>query len=862
MSFPTFSFKPSKNKETASNRPRSRDERADADPHNSSKSRLNRSTSRDHHASRSGGLVRPHHPSRDRRANRFRVLENRGEDPSRIAHTETTAESKTDSRLYFIDTKGDSLNEQLGYHHPSSTPRYKRYTSYILGDKLRRVRNVIGDDGHVLVLDGPEFDYSPELPLSNSPLNLFAKCFSDHEALGDVVSLENFHETDTLGLVVSELLKKRVELQKEAVKSSSNLETWLDLLAVEEQLQVEQKCPADQSAEIMLPLISDCLSNLSHTPKTTNEKNIRYSALPRKIKEMDLIMKDIARDDSGFFDSTTWKNMALSYPFVAELWENWIDSYIREHGPQDREKLGYLQAFIDLQQKEHLSQLINDRIPDILANGKEDALHYIFARIVAKITSMMKDAGHFEFAISIAQLLIERNFFQLQLANLDEFKEYWETEAPRFGDMGAEGLLSAEASTHANNTIVPRTSWPAFENFHSFTGNGVDAFSVVFFDDISDYATVEGQYFNHYLLFIFFNLLGCNISSFGACATYLSLDDYHKFSKFAECALSQMINLLPKLIGKPARISSVLQVIAWTIQFFAEHESRDKVLKFVSQLTEETKALKTQGGPISWEISALITEIMLIIDENLAEENINNFETVGFEENRHWQNVKLRLNARLIVHGNQPIDGMLFILKKTLRLSGLDETICGISVLSILEYMSRNLAYLCNTLEYETLVALTELTLSYAGKAQCDLGPIRQFLRRLGGIFYESVEIHSLIIRFQCSHGIVYDDMKEKHGVAFLAAYYLEHGAISPEIHRYLLKNYRLPANLFLVSMGLQSVKTILRFRLCYKANIHYLNHLMKMYKTLDQPERIKDLQKSMDLMLIRWRLFGPVIKN
>lgn len=854
MSFPTFSFKPSKSTERKSNEHRNEDKRS-TNSSKRSRSRSERSSFKDHPWSRSGGSERKFH-----KPNRFGVLQDGSEEVDRRGELLRATDSRSSHRLYVVDTKGDSLNEQMGYHHPSSTPQYKRYTSYILGDKIRRVRNVIGDDGHVFLLDGPEMDYSPDVSLSAEPLNLFTRCFSDQDILGDIVSLNDLQEDDTARLVISELLKKRVELQQKLAKHGSELETWVDLLAVEQQLQVEQKCPDDQSAEIILPLISDCLSNLSQISNKNNVTIIKHSVLPHKIRELDLVVKDPTQGNAGFFDSVTWKNMALSHPFVAELWENWIDSYVREHGPRDKEKLGYLQAFVDLQRKECLSQLFNERASKIIANGGEDGLRYVFARIVAKITSLMRDAGYFEFAISLTQLLIERNFFGLQNVSQNALMEFWESEAPRFGDKGAEGWPTTKGIPESGDAIVPRSIWPEFENFQSLAGSGVDAFSVVFFDDISEYITVEGQHFNPYLLLIFFNLLGCNIGSLGACITHLNLDDYASYSMFVDCALSQLINMLPSLKDEPAHMSSVLLAVRCILVFFAQNKFQKKIHEFYD-LIERAVLSKMKDCSTSWEISALLTEVRMYLGLSLTDDWYQESSAEEFHGDAHWQNVKLRVDAKAVVHDHRSVDETLCVLKQALNLLSLADTHSDISVPSALDYLLINLKCVCNFLEYETIVALIELIVNYAEKTQCNLVTIRHILRQLGNVFYESVEIQSRIVQFQGSHGLVYDDLKEKHVEAYFAAYYLEHGTVSPEIYRYLLKNYRLPGDLFLVSMASQSVKRVLRYHLCYKANIKYLDNLAEIYKKLGQPERIKDLQRGMDQMLIRWRLL-PAFKE
>lgn len=102
---------------------------------------------------------------------------------------------------------------------------------------------------------------------------------------------------------------------------------------------------------------------------------------------------------------------------------------------------------------EEIKSLILDRISRLVANPESDPGQtfgqaiYLFLRV----TKFLHDAGYRELAVAAWQAMLEMTFFRpsgldAPRAAMEAFEEFWESEAPRIGELNASGWKQFAAS--------------------------------------------------------------------------------------------------------------------------------------------------------------------------------------------------------------------------------------------------------------------------------------------------------------------------------------------------------------------------------------------------------------------------------
>ncbi|CAO2652654.1 Nn.00g009370.m01.CDS01 [Neocucurbitaria sp. VM-36] len=152
----------------------------------------------------------------------------------------------------------------------------------------------------------------------------------------------------------------------------------------------------------------------------------------------------------------------------------------------------------------------------------EDILH-----ILLRLTCIIQDSGYQELALAIWQALMDFHLFRNEPSAkvgaqdaISAFAEFWESEAPRIGEEGANGWINPTTSnttpSSAINLPTSDSSDSVFEDFRKRELDAIgklrypgrtsdesgddDAFHTIFFSDVEDYMKIIPAATSHILI--------------------------------------------------------------------------------------------------------------------------------------------------------------------------------------------------------------------------------------------------------------------------------------------------------------------------------------------------------------------------
>lgn len=331
-------------------------------------------------------------------------------------------------------------------------------------DKKRRNDSDSGDDGRPTDLDyrGIERDASQTL----DPDTQYDDHFSDLTA-------------------ISELTKKNTELVRKTREHPEDIQPWLDfikhqeaMIAPEHSLGEVNEARQRQLADVRIPIYEEALKKVRNAP----ENHIQlYQGLLKEAQN-------------------SWTE--------AKLWNRWTE-VLKVHTESPELWLMYLD-FV----QSHLARFKYEACRktfleclDALQKSKKVAVESVL-HIFIRMTSMIHRAGYQELALAVWQAVLERSLSQppMTAADLEDFEQYWESEAPRIGEAGASGWRKATDDDISSNTasLLPQNPGnPIFADFQEREYDSIeklrypgrasdemgedDAFHTIFYADIEPY---------------------------------------------------------------------------------------------------------------------------------------------------------------------------------------------------------------------------------------------------------------------------------------------------------------------------------------------------------------------------------------
>lgn len=499
-----------------------------------------------------------------------------GEDSRRKRGDPSQPSRASSPPLYFTDKKGDALNVTYGGLHTGSIPKYHVVARgrQILG--LPRGWTVVHWSGKGVEVGAGTRRKMPSLADSRS-----RKLLQSAPTRRLLASDQKYKYDEVEGFLRIRSGKARSEDQtyrsitRRSVNpdsdssGSSESEREDDLTSDDEAdatpltaLQIklkelEQQISADPSnVHTWLSLLWYSLSNVPITSKNANRARTdiavsvlarALSAHPKNRNSTPLRLKYIKAGEEVWHESklrSEWEN-ALQEVNDVDVWIAWFDWRLRKG---ERGIEGMMQDASRV-----LKSLQHDEVGQL--------------RMIWRVAVALRDAGYVERAAAVFQAQAELTFevpqsmYGLPLEHqLDALEEFWESEAPRLGEPGAQGWASwiasgrpdcAPANSRSRAPSVdsgdtdPYRRWSA-EELRSDKDNFLPSRSV---DDVDDpYATIlfsdirpllcnlTSQKTKHAFRLIWISFLGLHIPGFAASLSPRpseSMDDRWAYDAFA-----------------------------------------------------------------------------------------------------------------------------------------------------------------------------------------------------------------------------------------------------------------------------------------------------------------------------------------
>ncbi|KHN99678.1 uncharacterized protein MAM_02531 [Metarhizium album ARSEF 1941] len=216
---------------------------------------------------------------------------------------------------------------------------------------------------------------------------------------------------------------KSIQLNRQVKDHPGNIDAWMELVDHQDDLQrageaIDERTSASTAhsfSEVKVDMLQSALSN-AVVPEDRQVVLVRLMREGTKIWPSKLSAKkwsEIEKDEEDNF----------------ELWRAHAD---------------FATSNIATFQYEDVKQMLLDRLHAALSRADtqdkdyEEAI-YVFLRI----TRLMHDSGYKELAVAAWQALLEFNFFksgsETRGTAMDAFRDFWESEVPRLGEVDAKG---------------------------------------------------------------------------------------------------------------------------------------------------------------------------------------------------------------------------------------------------------------------------------------------------------------------------------------------------------------------------------------------------------------------------------------
>ncbi|KAF2461747.1 NRDE-2, necessary for RNA interference-domain-containing protein [Lineolata rhizophorae] len=509
--------------------PSSRDESTRAKGSQRSHAGRGRSRSREKHE---------HHRSHHHREKRRRESEIERRDSKRAA----SPKSKPSENIHWVvDKKGDVDNVRYGRPNKYAIPAYRRVGfGRIIGLTADyKIDTASSNDGAIRVVD-------TRLLAKVEPRLLHKRYRIDEGAAKLVASSAGLTELDPNSDFV-DLNPGRKRKRAPAVDDSSSTESssgsdatdesednLLDVDAPVKQRNSELTRQTNENPTALMPWLelidhqeamirigsSTTRSELSSSEKRALADiriSIAESALSKigsdKNHQVQLHLR-ILEEAPMFWESrklaSRWKDVTMLYPDNTEVWNRYL-SFLQTSF------VGF--KFFDC--VEAYKKCLGVLKASIISATSRPQLLRLQVYVLVRLTSMMDDAGYVELSLAIWQALIEFHLFRPDAKTLsdrhhpsddvylDHFENFWDSEAPRFGEVSAKGWKSAilgNSEPPEPHDATVDNSFSDADLFHSFSKNESaneqlfkypgrtvdtagedDPYHVILFSDVRDY---------------------------------------------------------------------------------------------------------------------------------------------------------------------------------------------------------------------------------------------------------------------------------------------------------------------------------------------------------------------------------------
>ncbi|KAH7406714.1 NRDE-2, necessary for RNA interference-domain-containing protein [Phaeosphaeria sp. MPI-PUGE-AT-0046c] len=471
-------------------------------------------------------------PSRDRPSPKPREGRSDRATSSRALEVLDTKSGIVQSKLYFSDRRGDPDVLRYGTLNRSDVPAYRRIGhGYVLGlsldqkiDRERSSQNniyitpatrqrpgrlltgkhapkqdtrmlrVVISDGKQHIDQGDDF-----IPVSsdrkrkrNSSEDIEGETLAlDYRGIErnikQALDLDTQYDSDNEDVSsVSESTRKNSELVRHTRESPQDVKAWLNFIEHQEVMLAVDRSELNENlrqrlADVRIPIYDEALKKVRPEDHT-----ILYTGLLREAR----------RSWNGVKVSSKFAEVLRKHPASHELWLMYLD-------------------FVQSNFKDFKYESCRDIFLHCLQSFPEAARGAnkgITLHVVIRMTAMVHGAGYRELALAIWQAILE---FQVidrpatetnEARSLIDFEQYWETETPRVGDVGANGWRTPASEDHVPKAAALRsrdTSSSIFEDFQVRETEAIralrypgrttdevgedDAFHTIFFTDVKEY---------------------------------------------------------------------------------------------------------------------------------------------------------------------------------------------------------------------------------------------------------------------------------------------------------------------------------------------------------------------------------------
>ncbi|GAB0135902.1 hypothetical protein EsDP_00004224 [Epichloe bromicola] len=420
-----------------------------------------------------------------------------------------TLSESTTSSLFVIDTKGDPLISKYGGIDRAQIPSYYRHgggrvlgtTGRLLihrdgardqfslrfpgeglglsdrdglrskslrfrGDPIRIRANRRATDGNKELDSGflqierskkrkqsqEQSDYSGDEGPSYRSIEGKAKTRTFDDESGETSSEEEEGEEEAIKIEEENPLKwKSIQLNRRVKDHPGDIDAWLELVDHQDDLQRAGESIDERTAASTAHSFSEIkVSMLESALKNTSASEDRQAVMVRLMREGMKIwpVKTAAK---------RWSELAGDEEANFELWRAHID---------------FAMTNIAVMSYDDIKQMLLDRLRKVFARSptptKNDYSEatYVFLRAMR----FVHDCGYKELAVASWQALLEMNFFRPPHpeGDVDSFRDFWESEAPRIGDIQAQGWVHYVSSLGHVDAPEPQTASPTE---HTSTGD-------------------------------------------------------------------------------------------------------------------------------------------------------------------------------------------------------------------------------------------------------------------------------------------------------------------------------------------------------------------------------------------------------
>lgn len=286
--------------------------------------------------------------------------------------------------------------------------------------------------------------------------------------------------------IVAELTKKNSELLRHTRECPHDVEAWLNFIEYQEAMLAFDRFELNETlrqrlADVRIPIYEEALKNVR-----SDHHTILYLGLLREAQWSWNAVKV----------SSKFAEVLVKQPASPVLWLKYLD---------------FVQSSFKEFKYESCRETFRHCLSSFLAAAK-GADAGIILHVIIRMTVMIHEAGYQELALAIWQAILELHVIDKpamganEAQPLSEFEQYWETETPRIGELGASGWRKPPSEFRSPNNATLRSHDPSTSVFDTFQiheteaieklrypgrttdqAGEEDAFHMIFFTDIEDY---------------------------------------------------------------------------------------------------------------------------------------------------------------------------------------------------------------------------------------------------------------------------------------------------------------------------------------------------------------------------------------